>query len=408
MRMTSAVAAACAALTCGLAHAGIGMTPFSMTLSQGFTYDSNIERVEGGRADTVSLTSVMVGLEKQYGRQNYSAAVTGMIQRFQDLTVYDNDGFDAEASFATEIGDRSKASLTYSRSRSLQDFENRTGVADGKRVVTNSNINLIAEHGLQAKWKLVGSLGLSEADYNLATEENRSSRSARVGVRYAPSDLLYFETGLRNTLSEYENRLVFVNTTNSAKGEKINRWDIDFLSGLTVTGLSQLTARVNLTKETQDTMDASKPDDEARDFTGVTGSLAWTYTPRGKLSYQVSLARDTNNSGGFTSTTFTSLRDRLNTSLDVTALWRATNKISVRGTAGVTHIEEEERLQFGGEDLTEGSSGTRGKLSLSLNYAFDRNWQFSCEVTRTERNRTVFNSGFTSNSANCAGSFLMD
>jgi hypothetical protein len=408
MRMTSAVAAACAVLTCGLAHAGIGSTPFSLSISQGLSYDSNIERTEGGRADSVSVTSVTAGFEKAYGRQKYSAAVTGMIQRFQDLTVYNNNGFSAEASIATEIGDRSKASLAYTANRSLQDFENRTGSAEGKRIVTNTNLNLVAEHGLQARWKLLGSLGFSEADYNLSTEENRTSVSGRVAVRHAPSDLLYFETGLRNTVSDYNNRVVFVGTPNQSRGEKINRWDLDFQTGLTATGLSQLTARVNLTNETQDTKDASKPDDSARDFTGVTGSLAWTYTPRGKLAYAVTLARDTNNSGGFSSNTFTSLRDRLNTSMDFTTLWRVTQKFSVRGNAGVTFIDEEERLQFEGGSLSEESSGTRGKLSVSLSYDYSRNLQLTCELTHAERTRTVFNSGFSSNLTNCVGTFLMD
>jgi len=395
-------------LISGVAHAGIGMTPFSLSLSQGFSHDSNVERVDGGRADTVSVTSVTAGLEKQYGRQTYSAAVTGLIQRFQDLSVYNNDGFTAEMAFASELGDRSRVNASFLRSRSLQDFENRSGVADGKRVVTNSNLSLRFEHGLIAQWKVMGDVGYSAADYDKAAEENRTSRSLRLGVRHSPSDLLYYETGLRHTMSDFPNRRVLQGTLGEAVGEQINRWDVDFQAGLTMTGLSQLTARLNLTKEKQDTKDASKLDDPARDFSGVTGSLAWSYTPRGKLSYLVSLSRDTNNSGGFTSTTYTSLRDKLNTSLDLTALWRLTQKLSVRGNAGVTFIEEEERLQLDGDDLSEDSSGTRGKASLSLKYELDRNWEVSCEVVRTERTRTVFNSGFSSNLYSCSGTFLMD
>jgi len=395
-------------LISGAAHAGIGMTPFSLSLSQDLTYDSNVERVEGGRADTVSATSVTAGFDKQYGRQTYSAALTGLIQRFQDLSIYNNDGFTAEVKVASDLGDRSRVNASFLRSRSLQDFENRSGVSDGKRVVTNSNLGLRFEHGLIAQWKVMSDAGYSTADYDKAAEENRTSRSLRVGVRHSPSDLLYFETGLRHTMSDFPKRRVLQGSVNEAIGEQINRWDVDFQAGLTMTGLSQLTARLNLTKEKQDTKDASKPDDSARDFSGVTGSLAWSYTPRGKLSYLVSLSRDTNNSGGFTSTTYTSLRDRLNTSLDVTALWRLTQKLNVRGNAGVTHIQEQERLQLDGDDLSEDSSGTRGKVSLSLNYDLDRNWGFSCEVVRTERTRTVFNSGFSSNLYSCNGTFLMD
>lgn len=401
--------ALCLLFSVGAAHAGIGETPFSLTLSQAFMHDSNIEKTEGGRSDNLAISSVALSLDKDYGRQSYSAALQGIIQRYQDLTIYNNNGFEASLRASSEVGRSSSVELVHRSSQKLQPFEFQGNGQRVKQTLTDNATNINAYHGLYGRWKLIGNLAFTNIDYDRSRAESRDSRGVRVGVRYSPTDLLYFESGLRRTQTDYDALQVFTGPTSFYIGDRVKRTDLDFQSSWVITGLSNLYGQINWTDEKHESLATGQPGDPARDYQGVTGSLTWNYTPRGKLSYSLRFSRDTNNSGGFSSRTTTTTQDRLNTSLNLNAKWQMTHKIAVRTGVGLQRIEEDEQQRFaGGAPLTESSSGTRQEVFLSADYDLSRSWSFSCALSNTDRDRTIFNSGYQSRSVTCSGNFLMD
>lgn len=401
--------ALCLLLSMGVAHAGIGDTPFSLSLGQSFRFDSNADRTEEGRSDTVSTTSVGVTFEKAYGRQNYSGVLQALVVRNQKVSARNYQGFIVNLNASSEVGRSSMVELDYDNTRSLQDPEFQGTSRNDKKIVTSQVASINVSHGLYGRWKLIGNLAFTNIDYDTSPAENRDSRGFRAGVRYSPTDLLYFESGIKRTQTDYDQLRVITGPSTFYIGDRTIRTDLDFQSGWVVTGLSNFYGQINWTDEKHESLATGQAGDPARDYTGVTGSLSWNYTPRGKISYSVKLSRDTNNSGGFSNEVRTTTQDRLNTSLSLNATWQATHKISVNAGVDLQRIEEDERQQFvGGAPLTEKLSGLRKELSLTANYKLSRSWLFSCELSNTNRDRTIFNSGFVSNSMSCSGNFLMD
>lgn len=397
-----------AALGSTAAHAGIGGTPFSLTLGQEIAHDSNMERIAQGRGDTKSTTSVTMGFDKSYGRQTVSAAIQGAIERYKQLTIYDNDSYDVALMFETGLGRSSRLTIDQTNTRSLQSFDDLNSDDRSRNVITGQQTTITGVHGLYGDWQLIGTIDRTKYSFERSQEDDRTSLGFRAAVRYVPTDLLNFEVGVRRTKFEYEKLVLFRSQPSETVGDEVNRTDIDFQTNWTITGLSQLNARLNWTSEKHDSMDSSKPDDSSRDYNGLTGSLSWSYTPRGKVSYAVQLSRDTNNSGGYSTASSTTVKNRLNTDLTVSASWVPTAKVKVTGRAGVMQLEEEEKLDLGIVQLGDKATGTRSYGSLGVIYKFDRHWQAGCTFTGSERSRTIFSSGYSSKLLSCSGSLVMD
>lgn len=403
-------------LACAMpsAQAGIAGTPFSLTLSQAVTHDSNVERFARGRADTVSSSSVTVGFDKQYGRQSLSAAIQGSIQRYKNLDQYNNDGFDVALAFSSGIGRDGRIEVNHNSSRSLQAFADQdivTGIGTRSRQVqTNITTRMTGFYGLYSQWKLVGNVDRSSRRYSNSPTERNTSLGGRVGLRYTPSDLLYFESGVRKSTIDYPDLVLFgFSPTNRTVGDEVRRFDLDFTTGWALSGFSDFRSQIRWTQERHNSKEAGKPDDSARDYDGLTGDASWTYTPRGKMSYLVKLARDTNNSGGLVDSRGTTVRDRLTTSLSANALWAATYKIKVRGGASVSWLKEEESQDLGVRLISESSTGTLYSANVGATYDFDRTWSIGCQLAHSQRSGTSFNpGGYTSNSVSCNGSVSLN
>lgn len=404
----SSVLLLCAVST---AEAGIAGTPFSLTLSEAVTHDSNVERYALGRSDTVSTTSVGLGLDKKYGRQTYTADIQGSIQRYKNLNQYNNDGFDIALAFSSDIGKDSKVFVNHSSTRALQSFADQD-IATGtrlRRVVTSTTTRVTGMYGLYSKWQLVGNFVRGSTQYSNSLTEEQTYVVGRAGVRYSPTDLLYFEGGVGRTKVDYPLLVLFdSNPAKRSVGDEVNRTDFDFTTSWTLTGFSSLRSQIRWTQERHNSKEAGKPDDSARDYDGLTGDVAWTYTPRGKMSYLVKLARDTNNSGGVSTLLGSTVRDRLTTTLSANALWAATYKVKVRGGVSASSLKEEESQDLGVILLNESSSGTLYSANIGVSYDFDRSWSVGCQLARSQRSRTTFNTGYTSNVVACNGSLSLN
>lgn len=391
-----------AALVCLATGAGASAwaeTPLGLMISETLTYDTNVLKNDSDKqSDTVSATGVKVFFDKQYGRQRYNASALGIAQRYKTRSDYDNDGYQIELGLNSEFGANGLVSVNHSRSQTLQDLSDQ-GLNRRKEIVKVQSTDVNARYGLYGRWGVSGALNDDEISYEQNDQQDQKIFGTRVGLRYNPSDLLYFDVGVKKTKSELTKY-----PTVFGVGDEVDRTDYNVITGWTVTGYSRLSAQVGLTRERYDK-------DAARDFNGWTGRATWQYTPRGKVSYSLAFSRDTNNAGGYTILPGSEARDlrnvqqRLTTGLQGSATWQATSKISASAALVLRRIEEEQANLIQGDRK---GTGNYRSASMGLRYEATRALSFDCSLSSYKRTETPLAIGYSGESLACTAAFLID
>jgi hypothetical protein len=410
--MPGAVAVACILL----GSAAWADTPLSLVVSENLTYDSNILRNNSNKyRDVISATGVQLGFNKQYGRQTYRASGTAVATRYKNSNFYDNDGYNLVLGFTSQVASNWFLNFDHNSISRLQSFQDQ-GLNRYKEPIKSQDTGLFVQYGLYGRWSLNADLGVTKIDYEVLRANNRSSKSAKLGVRYSPTDLLYFDFGYRRSnaqLPNYRSALI------SDDGEKIKQQSLDFSTRWVVTGYSNFDGRVSWNQERYAV-------DEQRDFNGLTGRIGWNYTPSGKIAYTVALDRDTNNSGGTTTIDGFSFADqtfvlgfnsqrRVSTGLLLRATYTATAKISLTASGNYRRIEEERRSVSqtvggagGGSVSGAQSTGTYTALSIGANYQLFRSTRLGCSLEKYDRSASLFSRDFSGDSVNCNAVFTLD
>lgn len=402
--MPSMVAIACMVVS-GAARAE---TPLSLVVSENLTYDSNILRNNDNKyRDVVSATGVQLGFNKQYGRQTYKASGTVVATRYKNSDFYNNDGYNLALGFTSQIASNWFVNLDHSRVRQLQSFQDQ-GLTRYKEPIESQETGLFVQYGLFGRWSVNADLNMSKVDYEVLSNNDRSAEGAKMGVRYSPTDLLYFDLGYRRTDSHLPN---YRSDLTSADGERIKQQSLEFSSRWTVTGYSNLDGRIGWSQEHY-TMDRQ------RDFNGLTGRISWNYTPSGKIAYSMALDRDTNNSGGSTTLEGFSLSEgivlgynsqrRVSTGLLLRATYSATAKISLTASGSYRRIEEERRFATGGAATNDQSTGTYRTFNVGANYQLFRSTRLGCSWEKYNRSASLFSRDFSGDSVNCNAVFTLD
>jgi hypothetical protein len=301
--------------------------PLTVTAGESLTYDNNfLRRPNGGPSETTSVTSLGLNLSKELGRQTYLADLSVSANRNHDLKSFDYDGYGLRLGLTSGVGARGYVSLQHNRSSSQQNPDEQTGARFVDRVKQRST-SLFAQYGVSGRIGFNANLvsGGSEYSRNFAT--NSDFASLRFGVSYSPSSLISFGLGAKKTEQHQPN-----------VGEKINRYDYDLSTSWVVSGYSTLASSLAFSQEHRNL-------NAANDFKGFTGSLGWNFTPGGKLSYGLSLSRDTQRTGlpsqvySYTGRTDTvsdikailtnQAQNQLTTSLGARVSWALSPKVNV-------------------------------------------------------------------------------
>lgn len=385
--------------------------PLGLLLSETLTYDSNILKNDKNKVrDLVSATAVKGFLQKDYGRQTYSAAVTGIFQRYKNVKDYNNNGYQLDLGFSSEVGANGVVTLDHQGGRSLQDLGGQ-GLERYKETITSQSTGLEARYGLYGRWGVSGALSRDVLDYEERNVNDRVVVGARIGLRYTPTDLLFFDVGVKKSDAEQKNLPILYSEnglTVQTVGDKIDRTDVNLITRWVVTGYSSLDAQFGYTRESHDK-------DTNRDFSGLTGRASWRYTPRGKVSYTLAVDRDTNNAGGYTQNfglfdinlATRQTQKRLSTGFQFNAIWAATAKISANAGLTFRRIEEEtnneDRL-----NMRRAATGDYLAASMGLRYAATRALSFNCNVTSYKRDDTTLATGYSGESVACGANFLIN
>jgi hypothetical protein len=186
-----------------------------------------------------------------------------------------------------------------------------------------------------------------------------------------------------------------------------DRNDFDLTASWEATGASRINARVSYSDESHDNV-------SIRDFTGVTGAIAWDWRPTGKLRFATELTRDSGQElnpltsvGG----TISAVGDtsRLADQLQVQAFYDATAKIQLNALARYTHRSLVNTLSLGGGG-TISSAGNDNTTTLSLGARFNptRTIQIGCSIGTESRNAdSVVSYDYSADYASCFAQILL-
>ncbi len=288
--LSSVAAAVLAACALPAQAAGDDDTPLWLKLSETVTHDSNYSRNASEQAEVIYSTGVGLGLNKSYGRQNYTVSGRFNVDKHKNFKEQNNNNYDLNAGFVSEIASNWAVALNGAASERLNSVENNPlSNRLAKNVATSRSAGLNVQYGVAGRWSLLGSLGMARNSYSLESYNYQDREQGSGGLRlvYNTSDLLSFGVGVSAANSEYPNQIV------AGVPEEIKQRSIDFSTNWQVTGFSRLDAILSYAKNKY------KSDSNA-DFKGVTGRLNWDYKPTGLTTYSLSAARSTNNDGSGT------------------------------------------------------------------------------------------------------------
>lgn len=390
-------------------------TPLSLTATQELIYDSNILKDNNRKyRDAVSSTGVQIGFDKDYGRQKYKASVTGVAKRYKNTKDYDGEDFNANLGLSSTLMSNWYVSFDAVAAKQQQKPEDQGNIRYNETIDSQS-LSLFLQYGLYSRWSVNTSYDFTKASYEARDLYDRKSNSARLGLRYSPTDLLYFDLGFGKTKVDSPKYPLLGANDTIIYGDPLDRYDLDLSTRWTVTGFSSLSARIAWTREKHD-------NDSRRDYSGLTGRLAWGYTPGGKLSYNLALDRDTNNAGGGAYRTYINFgqfvgsagayasQNRVATSLNATVNWQATSKVSVNSGFAYKRIKEERTDVVPGLQSNTNASlvGDYRSLKIGVKYALARSTSVGCSIERYDRSKSLFGTEYDGESASCNLIFVLD
>jgi hypothetical protein len=356
--------------------------PLSLSVSERLSYDNNfLRRANGGPSETTSSTGANVAYAKSHGRQNYSASLSVSTDKHQDFKDYDFNGFSGSVGVSSTVGARGYVSLLHSASRSQQTPDSQTGARINDAIKSNST-SLFTQYGVNGRVGVNAQLLKSKTTYSVNTLNGRDSVALRLGASFSPSDLVSFGSGVRKS-----------DQTVAVNDDKITRYDYDVNTYWAVTGYSTLSAALSLTRE-QHSLNTSTG------FKGTTGSLAWAFTPGGKMSYSLALDRDNGNSvagaqyrvtEGQTTTRVdsTQANTQLTTSLSGAMNWAATSKL--QAGLRLTYMKFDDASSstvssvFGSGSSLTPSDGRQLNVGVSLGYVPARWLNLGCSLDAYDR-----------------------
>lgn len=378
--------------------------------------DSNIYRLPDSvdalpsgrqRSDSILTTSLVAGLDQPISRQRLRADVSLRSNRFADNGALDNNGYGLRLAWDGATVGRVSGSLSVQADRSLVRFEASSAaggqlernIADTRQADATLRIGLVT--------KLSGEIGYThqQAQYSAAAFDSREYRQGvlRAGLRYAPSDLLGLSLVLRGTEGRYPRFIPVIG--GGFLADDYNGRNVDLLAQVAPSGASQLDARVSVGRTRYDQL-------TARDLSGVTGQIGWTWRPSGKLRLETRWLRDRGQdsepadfvaSGRIVDTSRVS--DSL--SLALNYAWTAKVSLSAAGRTTRRELVDTRPLGAAGTQVRSGSDHT-DSWQLAARWTPTRAITLGCDVGRERRSADgPLSSDYAVTTAGCFGQMLL-
>ena len=326
-------------------------------MAQNITHESNVlGSVRGSeQSDTVSTTTLAGGLDLPLGRQRAYANASFNHQRFRQLDARNNDGYALVTGFEGSTVESLAGGFKFTAHRRQADFN-----VGGVIPVSVSNIErseeLAVNLSLGGRGLLGADVGVGQRQVSFSATEYASQEyaqdSARFGLAIRPSALLALRLGVGGDQTRF-----LAAATGQPAAERSRRRDVYASAVWVPSGLSTVSLRLASSRVRYERAAASN-------FDGLTGSLAWTWKPSGKLALTTTITRDTGQESGFlrlsggnavSATDFSQLSNSqsLRASYELTAKFTLSAGLTgaqrsfVDGTSGVSSSDRTESVTLG-------------------------------------------------------------
>lgn len=372
MLTRQALAAALALL--GTVPAWAQQSPYTLSVTQGFTRDSNVLRapVDQAEADTISSTTLAASLDQPIGRQRVTAEADLQLNRFRTHSDLDNDAPTLKAQWDWQAGDHWQGEVGGSHVKSLYRYNlSDNTVVLGRNIQTENQQFFRARLGVVTAWTLEAGWAGYQRSYT--ADQYRSQDMSRdavtAGVRYQPQPDLSARFNLRRTDGHYPHY------SSTLGADDYKRWDVETLLTLRMSAASQVDVRVAHTNEAH-----SLP--TATGGARWTGSAGWQWQPTGKLNFSTRVLRDSDTSDQVLGDGLVNSQNKLTTRLDLSAQWTVTDKVQL----GLSYQQSLRQL----EHVVSGVGSLNGRdrartVALQLGYQPMQALSLGCNASREVR-----------------------
>ncbi|MBI5722318.1 MAG: hypothetical protein HZC37_31970 [Burkholderiales bacterium] len=259
--------------------------PYYIGASQSVARESNLFRsADGVRvSDTVSVTSLLAGLDQPIGRQRLFADAAVRSGRFADNSQLNYTGGSLLAGADWEAAESLSGRLSYGIDRRLAPTGLDLGIDPTLRnVQTTQEFVLRGQSSTVAVFAVEAGYIHRALDYTAVAANDLEFKqdTGSLGLRFRPGGALTLGLTVRRTEGTYPF---------AAAGDlpdDFQRDDVDLSAVWIATGASTVTARLSRTREKHEVL-------TTRDVSGNTGALSWNFKPTGKLNLTADYIRDT-------------------------------------------------------------------------------------------------------------------
>lgn len=401
-----------ATLIAGLAPAAQAQSaaPWFVRATVALLHDSNYLRLADGqvapagyvKADNVATGTLAAGFDRRFGADQRAYADAQLrTSRLASNSLFDNQGWRAVAGLDWRAGNLLAGELRALTDRSLAALESgTTGVPSSANLITLSQADATVRFGRLTGFNAEAALRWREIDYSSALYDSRDYHEgfAAVGVRYRPSERSSIGLGVSATRGSFPRYQAL--SGGGFRADDYNGRFVDLTTTYIVTGKSELRARLSSGRTRHDNAVQS-------DFSGLSGSLDWTWSPTAKLRFLTRLSREPGKDAYFVADTTGGPRalefSRVSTSLGLQAEYAASERFRLRASANATHRELSQSVPLagGGTLVATGNDRTMaGRLGIT--------WQptsmlgLGCDVGHELRRGVApLSSDITSSSLGC-------
>lgn len=372
-QMPAVLVGALAALSTASALAQ--QSPYYAGVVQGVTTDSNVSRAAKGTPatrDTISATGLRLGLDQSFGRQHLVISADANANRYMRRKELNNTDYALNTRLDWSTLERLSGVFTAGTRQSLFRLDGLGAVPlNDRNMLRSNNIGLQAQLGVVTDLSFDAGVSASQDRYSATVYQSRNlnQKSANVGLRVRPGSGLTLRVGLRHGEGRYVNG-----------SDVTRRDDVDFSSGIELSGASTINLRLSRTQERHELAGVA-------DTRGWTGGLGWAWKPVGRLSFGLDLTRDgAISANGFDNlvTTGATTDTRIQNRLGLRADWEAGAAWRVNSNVGLTRRTIDSRLVLGSAANPDQSDRTL-TYGLGVSYAPMRNLEFACNVGREDR-----------------------
>jgi hypothetical protein len=384
--MLQPLALACLALAAGAALAE--ESPYYIGASLGVTHESNVFRRALAESDTITSGGLLGGIDQSFGRQRVFANGTVNANRFRNHDQLNNVSYGLSSGLDWQTIEHLSGTLRYSTNQRLANYGETTAPnINEKDVERTQQLVASVRYGISSAFALEGSVERRTVSFSAATDtRDYSQRVGSFGVRWGGTGIVTVGIGVRQTRGDY-----------SGSGDQTSRRDIDLTATWQPSGFSQLNGRLSSSRETHSVVKDSE-------FSGLTGSLGWTYRPSPRTSINALLSRDTGSETTFYTfatpapnvppTVIGVDTSRITTALQLGATYELTAKIGLSGS--LRHSRN--------SSVNSGSTGhdTLNVYALGASYQPTRSVGLSCHVSHDNRSTEVAVSTYSANTLGCS------